>query len=658
MSDGALRVLILEDNAADAKLLLEELRLGGFDVDSRRVSTERDYLAALESPWDVILADYTLPSFDAEAALRLLGERGGSVPFIVVTGTVGEDCAVACMRAGATDYLLKDRLARLPEAVRHAVAEQRARLAKERAESALHERHRFEALFATLSTRLIHTSARALDDAIVEALRSVAESLGFHRTLVMLLDETREHFRLTHEWCAPGVASFAKAAGGRPVSEVGWPLTLIRDGEIVVLLRDALPETAHIARGIMEKDDLQMLATLPLHLEGKVIGCVGFHKKQGGPALADDFIGRLNLLTEIVANSLARKRAEEQRQAAFQEVEALKKAAEQERDFLREEIAAEAHFGDIIGGSPAIREVMELVGAVATTKATVLIRGESGVGKELIARALHARSTRATGPLVKVNCASIPKELFESEFFGHLKGAFTGAHKDRAGRFELADRGTIFLDEVGELPLDMQAKLLRILQESEFERVGDDRTRRVDVRVLAATNRDLEAEAAAGAFRTDLYYRLSVFPIEVPPLRQRREDILLLAEHFLRKSARELGRHALSFSEEQRRALVEYDWPGNIRELQHVVERAVILSRTPPLRLDLGLPAPSARAPATDRPILTDVELRALEVENLKAALERTGYRVTGAGGAAELLGVKPSTLRDRMKSLGIQRSD
>lgn len=658
MSDRTLRVLILEDNAADAKLLLEELRLGGFDVYSERVSSERDYLAALESRWDVILADYTLPSFDAEAALRLLHERAVPVPFIVVTGTVGEDSAVACMRAGATDYLLKDRLVRLPEAVRRAVAEERARAAKEQAESALHERLKFEALFATLSTRLIHTSARALDDAIVDALRSVAESQGFHRTLVMLLDETREYFKLTHEWCAPGVASFAKATSGRPISEFGWPLTLIRDGETVVLLRDALPESAHMARMVMDKDGLEMLATLPLHLEGKVIGCVGFHKMQGGHPLAEDFVGRLNLLTEVVANSLARKRAEEQRQSAFDEVEALKKSAEQERDFLREEIAAEASFGDIIGGSPAIREVMELVGAVATTKATVLIRGESGVGKELIARALHARSTRATGPLVKVNCASIPKELFESEFFGHLKGAFTGAHKDRAGRFELADRGTIFLDEVGELPLDMQAKLLRILQESEFERVGDDRTRRVDVRVLAATNRDLEAEAASGSFRTDLYYRLSVFPIEVPPLRQRREDILLLAEHFLKKSARELARPGLSFSEEQRRALVEYDWPGNIRELQHVVERAVILSRSPPLRLDIGLPGAAARAPVTDRPILTDIELRALEVENLKAALERTGFRVTGAGGAAELLGVKPSTLRDRMKSLGIQRSD
>ena len=247
--------------------------------------------------------------------------------------------------------------------------------------------------------------------------------------------------------------------------------------------------------------------------------------------------------------------------------------------------------GDLIGESPALERVVALIESVASTSATVLIRGESGVGKELIARGIHSRSRRADEPLVKVNCASVPKELFESEFFGHVRGAFTGALKDRAGRFELADRGTLFLDEVGEIPLDLQAKLLRVLQEKEFERVGAEKTRKVDVRIIAATNRDLAAEAAAGRFRKDLYYRLSVFPIEIPPLRERREDILPLAEHFLKLHRRNLGRPHLAFEDDHRRRLLAYDWPGNVRELQHVIERAVILAREGPLRLDLALPA-------------------------------------------------------------------
>jgi PAS domain S-box-containing protein len=352
-----------------------------------------------------------------------------------------------------------------------------------------------------------------------------------------------------------------------------------------------------------------------------------------------------------------RCRAEQVRQQAFDEISRLKRQIEGERDYLREEIRTERQFGDMIGDSPALRRVLDLVESVASTTATVLIRGESGVGKEVVARAIHSRSRRADGPLVKVNCASVPKELFESEFFGHVRGAFTGALRDRVGRFELADRGTLFLDEVGEIPIDLQAKLLRVLQESEFERVGADRTRKVDVRVVAATNRDLEAEAATGRFRKDLFYRLSVFPIEVPPLRQRREDVVLLARHFLQIQSRNLGRAGLVLEDRHEKMLLAYDWPGNVRELQHVIERAVILSREPPLRLDLSLPVPSAtQVPPSGNQVLTDSAVRALERDNIVSALERCGWRISGADGAAELLGVSPSTLRDRMRSFDIQR--
>jgi transcriptional regulator with GAF, ATPase, and Fis domain len=321
------------------------------------------------------------------------------------------------------------------------------------------------------------------------------------------------------------------------------------------------------------------------------------------------------------------------------------------------------NFGRIIGRSPALKHMLAQVEAVAQTPANVLILGESGVGKELVARAIHARSARSEAALVKVNCASIPKELFESEFFGHVKGAFTGAHRDRVGRFQLADGGTIFLDEVGEIPLELQGKLLRVLQESEFERVGDDITRSVDVRIIAATNRDLEQLVVAGDFREDLFYRLSVFPIEVPPLRRRREDLLQLAQHFLEQTCSEFGREPFKLTKSQAAAIEAYDWPGNVRELKNVIERAVILSKGNTLRLDLSLPQgvreslPTAGSATAEGQVLTEKQMRELQKQNLTAALRQANWRVSGKGGAAELLGIRPTTLADRIKSFGIRRA-
>jgi transcriptional regulator with GAF, ATPase, and Fis domain len=308
--------------------------------------------------------------------------------------------------------------------------------------------------------------------------------------------------------------------------------------------------------------------------------------------------------------------------------------------------------------------MMAQVEAVAETPASVLILGESGVGKELVARAIHARSPRADAPLVKVNCASIPKELFESEFFGHIKGAFTGAHKDRVGRFQLADGGTIFLDEVGEIPVELQSKLLRVLQESEFERVGDDMTRSVDVRVIAATNRDLEKLVLEGTFREDLFYRLSVFPIEVPPLRKRKEDVIQLAQHFLERTCNDFGRQTMKLTRSQAHQIQNYDWPGNVRELKNVIERAVILSRGNTLRLDLSLPENAIGSgqfadqggSAGEEQVLNEQQMRALQKRNIQVALRQSSWRVSGKNGAAELLGVKPTTLADRMKTMGIRK--
>jgi len=377
-----------------------------------------------------------------------------------------------------------------------------------------------------------------------------------------------------------------------------------------------------------------------------------------------DSSGRVQRMLVASKDVTKRNRAERALRKTLAENAHLREELERERDYLREEVNVAMNFGRIIGKSPALKHMLAQVEAVAQTPASVLVLGESGVGKELVAHAIHARSPRADGPLVKVNCPSILKDLFESEFFGHVKGAFTGAHRDRVGRFQLADGGTIFLDEVGEIPIELQGKLLRVLQESEFERVGDDITKSVDVRVIAATNRDLEQLVISGEFREDLFYRLSVFPIDVPPLRKRGEDVIQLAQHFLEATCNEFGRKPMTLTRNQADEIRNYEWPGNVRELKNVIERAVILSQGNVLRLDLSLADTGAGTVAgsqiddlaTESLILTEKDMKILQKKNLLAALRQTNWRVSGQGGAAELLGVRPTTLADRIKSFGVRK--
>jgi transcriptional regulator with GAF, ATPase, and Fis domain len=332
-----------------------------------------------------------------------------------------------------------------------------------------------------------------------------------------------------------------------------------------------------------------------------------------------------------------------------------------EAGYPAEEAAPQADLAGIVGASRALQAALHDVARVSATDATVLVTGESGTGKELIAGAIHQRSRRAQQPIVKLNCAALPANLIESELFGHERGAFTGAGTRREGRFALADGGTIFLDEIGELPVELQAKLLRVLQEGEFEPVGSSRTRRVDVRVVAATHRDLAAEVHRGRFREDLYYRLSVFPVHLPPLRERVEDIPLLIASFLRSLERQLGRSFDPPAPSCLRRLQEYRWPGNVRELHNVVERAAILARERQLDFARALPSrfdaqAAVLSPAAERRILTVRELEDIERTNIVLALEAAGWRVSGAAGAAQLLGMNPSTLASRIKALGLQR--
>lgn len=359
-----------------------------------------------------------------------------------------------------------------------------------------------------------------------------------------------------------------------------------------------------------------------------------------------------------------RKQAERQLHAAYHEVEELKHRLELENAYLLEEIHAEHNYKEIVGNSMAVQRLVHQIKLVAPTNANVLITGESGTGKELIARAIHESSERHARPLIRVNCAAIPHDLFESEFFGHIKGAFTGAVSDRVGRFELANGGTLFLDEVGEIPLDLQSKLLRVLQENQFERVGDNKTRMVDVRIIAATNRDLQSEIKHKQFRQDLYFRLNVFPIESAPLRERIEDIPLLASHLLKRSLQKLNKTEIRLSKADVESLMQYDWPGNIRELENVLERAVILANHD--RLVFELPATgSASEPTTNNQLQSELsavrtyhDLANEERNNIIAALKYTEGKIFGLGGAAELLEIRPTTLASKIKRLSIEPTD
>ena len=394
-----------------------------------------------------------------------------------------------------------------------------------------------------------------------------------------------------------------------------------------------------------------------LVFRGEVLGVLAVFRRAEAD---DDCFAWLRTMASAAAVAIANARS-------FEENESLRYQLEQERDYLREEVETTGSFGEILGRSPALERVLHQVEMVAATGANVLVLGESGTGKELIARAIHQRSARAHKPLVKVNCGSIPRELFESEFFGHVRGSFTGAVRDRVGRFQLADGGTLFLDEVGEIPLELQSKLLRVLQEGEFERVGDEATRRVNVRVVAATNRDLRREVNEGRFRLDLYYRLGVFPVEAPPLRDRREDIPDLIAHFVRQASVRFHIPPPGVPHREIERAQRYDWPGNVRELQNVVERAVIVSHGGKLTLDLPQAGKSLAkqeerfaqpATLTLDAVIPEKEWRNRERANVLAALRQAGFRVSGRGGAAELLGINPGTLASRLKALGIRRRD
>jgi transcriptional regulator with GAF, ATPase, and Fis domain len=412
-----------------------------------------------------------------------------------------------------------------------------------------------------------------------------------------------------------------------------------------VILSDVGSEPQIARPAWITSERIQAFVGQPLCHRGDVLGVLGVFTRTPVDAEAAAW---LRVVADHASAAIVNTRA-------LAEIERLRTRLADESAAIREpappSTPAAAPLPDILGESPAMRALMARIDQVAPTSATVLVLGESGTGKELVARAIHARSRRTDRPLVSMSCATVPRELYESELFGHVKGAFTGATRDRLGRFAAADRGTLFLDEVGEIPLDLQSKLLRVLQEGTFERVGDDRTHAVDVRIVAATNRDLGREVAAGRFREDLYYRLAVVPVTTPPLRERKADIPVLAGAFVARVARKLGVVPPRLSEANVTALMGHDWPGNVRELENVIERAVILGQG---TLAIELPRPGTSPGSEPGGYFTKADMEAAMRRSITAALAQSNGKIYGPGGAAELLGVKPTTLASRIRALGI----
>ena len=730
-----LRILYLEDDPSDAELVQETLAVEDIACQLTRVETEADFITSLrESGFDLIFADYTLPSFDGLSALKLARQHSPQVPFIFVSGTLGEEVAIEALKVGATDYVFKTRLSRIVPSVRRALREAEERIELSRSEEALRRseaylteaqklshtgsfgwdfrrgeiywsRESFQIFDYQPSVRptvetivqRIHPEDRATVQQIMERASRERTALDFEHRLVMP-DRSIKYLRvmgrpsrddadnfefvgavtdITERKCAEQALRRSESylAETQKLTHTGSWAVSVPKMENIYWSREVYqifeldpaptpPSYSEVGRRLMHPEDTPYHTIVDQAIRNKTDfeteyrlvfpdGRIKYVHVIGHPV-----VNASGEVTEIIGTTRDVSEQHESRTAletAFAEIKTLKDQLYKENIALREEIDKVSMFEEIVGKSPALQAVLTRVAKVAPADTTVLITGETGTGKELIARAIHKRSPRASRAFVSVNCASIPTTLIAAELFGHEKGAFTGAVQRRPGRFELADGGTIFLDEVGELPAETQVALLHVLQEREFERIGGNRTIQVDVRVIAATNRDLERAIADGAFRSDLFYRLNVIPIEIPPLRERKEDIPALVEYFIQLYSRKAGKKIATIEKRTLDLLQSYAWPGNIRELQNVIERSVIVCDTglfsvDPSWLSIEVPTPRqsvlsiARKPA------------AQEREAIEKALAATRGRVSGPTGAAALLGVPRQTLESKIASLGINK--
>jgi formate hydrogenlyase transcriptional activator len=513
----------------------------------------------------------------------------------------------------------------------------------------LKERLVFEERLARLSATFINLPSDQIDREIENGLETIVTTLGTDRAVLAQLNAADGELTITHCWSAPGIPPGPK---GNVKDVFPWIFKEVQSGNKIVISRvKDLPAEAERERQYALASGQQATLIIPFWVAGKVAGGVGtgcFGREREWPP---EVIRSFQLAAEVFANAILRKQTEQGLKQASAEIKNLKDQLQRENLYLRKEIKLQHCHGELVGDSEAMRRVLRQAEQVGPTDSSVLLLGETGTGKELLARHIHDLSRRRVRPIVNVNCAALPAALVESELFGREKGAYTGALTREIGRFELANESTIFLDEIGELPLELQAKLLRVLQEREFERLGSPRTIRVNVRVIAATSRNLQAAMKEGKFREDLFYRLSVFPIHVPPLRERAEDIPALVWHFIRELESRMGRNIESVRSSTMDGFQRYSWPGNIRELRNIIERSLILFPGEVFQAETPIGDESTRR--TD----TSGTLQNVERDHILLILNRTGWRIRGKKGAAETLGLKPSTLESRMKKLSISRA-
>ncbi len=627
-----MKILYVEDNLLDADLTLRRLRAVSPSFELEIIPTiesakiRLDHVA--ENPLDVVLTDMHLSDGDGLSLLRHIREQGIPVAVVLITGLGDEETAVTALKLRADDYVVKkpgylDRLAAtLVSALDHFRAEAR----RSRPMHVLYADHNVEDTELTTRHFAVHANHIKL-----QVVSSAAEALS-------LLKDSQQDLRfdaLLINFELPGLDALELLRELRTSLKTIVPVVIVCSLENEGLARQSLNRGATSV--IVRRSGF--LYQLPWELEDA-------HSH-----------------FELQRSEAALRVSEDSLKTALIELQELKDRIHEENIYLKKEVLASGSFGEIIGQSDSLKRVLQMAEQVAPLDTTVLILGETGTGKELMAHALHSRSPRSKQALVKVNCATLPADLIESELFGHEKGAFTGANARRSGRFEIANNGTIFLDEVGELALDLQTKLLRVLQEGEFEPVGSNRTVKVNVRVVAATNRNLEEAVSKGTFRSDLYYRLNIFPITLPPLRERRSDVPMLVRHFVTELSSKFNKMIDSVPQETMTALKNYPWPGNIRELRNVIERAVITTQGPSLVL-AGLPSQSGSSSPKTMEVIEEVRANGSGAETLEEsqhnlilqALKKSYWRVEGQYGAAAALNVHPSKLRSMMKKLGIAR--
>ena len=527
-------------------------------------------------------------------------------------------------------------------------------LATREAEEKLQDRARFQKTLADISSRLITAPDEQLNKALKESLKLACRFAEVDRISVISFDHSNNRAELLHYWNEHGGPPWVEIS----IDSYPWIAEQVLRSDTV-----AIDKIANLPDGLKDKAlltefGLKSFAVIPVVISGEVVGVCSFGVTDRERPWSEQQLQDLELLASVLSNVVNRMNAKKSLDAALDELRLVGDRLEAENVYLRQEIRSTHGFNELIGESEALIACLQQVAQVAATDTTVLILGETGTGKELVARAIHERNRRSDRALVKVNCAALPANLIESELFGHEKGAFTGADSAKRGRFDLADGGTLFLDEIGDLPLDLQGKLLRVLQEGEFERLGGSETITVDVRIIAATNRMLHEAVDHGDFRADLFYRINTFPITLPPLRERKEDIPILVEHFIGKHSPALGREVTGISAIMMEQLETFTWPGNVRELESIIQRALISASGPILNLAEDLDRKrNVTTLTTIGTVENPLDLRSAEKEHIASILVQTDWKIAGPSGAAAKLGVPPSTLRSKMKKLGIQRN-